>query len=42
LELLDNLAIGFDTALTLQNLFYAFAGCLIAFGVPACLTLAAR
>jgi putative tricarboxylic transport membrane protein len=29
LELLDNLAIGFDTALTLQNLFYAFAGCLI-------------
>jgi TctA family transporter len=26
---LDNLAIGFDTALTLQNLFYAFAGCLI-------------
>ncbi|MEF8723705.1 tripartite tricarboxylate transporter permease [Candidatus Accumulibacter phosphatis] len=29
MELLDNLAIGFDTALTLQNLFYAFAGCLI-------------
>ncbi len=29
MELLDNLAIGFGTALTLQNLFYAFAGCLI-------------
>ena len=29
MELLGNLAIGFGTALTLQNLFYAFAGCLI-------------
>ena len=29
MELLDNLAIGFGTALTLQNLLYAFAGCLI-------------
>ncbi|MGB7989997.1 MAG: tripartite tricarboxylate transporter permease, partial [Candidatus Methylophosphatis roskildensis] len=29
MELLSNLAIGFGTALTLQNLFYAFAGCLI-------------
>ena len=29
MELLDNLAIGFGTALTLQNLSYAFAGCLI-------------
>ncbi|WP_374690722.1 tripartite tricarboxylate transporter permease, partial [Accumulibacter sp.] len=29
MELLDNLAIGFGTALTLQNLFCAFAGCLI-------------
>jgi putative tricarboxylic transport membrane protein len=28
-ELVGNLAIGFGTALTLQNLFYAFAGCLI-------------
>lgn len=29
MELLGNLAIGFSTALTLQNLFYSFAGCLI-------------
>jgi TctA family transporter len=29
MDLLNNLAIGFATALTLQNLFYAFAGCLI-------------
>ncbi len=29
MELLGNLAIGFGTALTLQNLFHAFAGCLI-------------
>ncbi|MBK8636746.1 MAG: tripartite tricarboxylate transporter permease [Chromatiaceae bacterium] len=29
MELLGNLAIGFGTALTLQNLFYSFAGCLI-------------
>lgn len=28
MELLYNLALGFDTALTLQNLFYAFIGCL--------------
>jgi putative tricarboxylic transport membrane protein len=29
MELLGNLAIGFGTALTPQNLFYSFAGCLI-------------
>ncbi len=29
MDLLNNLAIGFATALTLQNLIYAFAGCLI-------------
>jgi TctA family transporter len=29
MELMNNLAIGFATALTFQNLFYAFAGCLI-------------
>ncbi len=29
MDLLNNLAIGFATALTFQNLFYAFAGCLI-------------
>ena len=29
MELLNNLALGFDTALTLQNLMYAFLGCLI-------------
>jgi putative tricarboxylic transport membrane protein len=29
MDLLANLALGFSTALSLQNLFYAFAGCLI-------------
>ena len=29
MELLANLALGFDTALTLQNLLYCFAGVLI-------------
>ncbi len=29
MELFNNLALGFDTALTLQNLMYAFLGCLI-------------
>jgi TctA family transporter len=29
MDLLNNLALGFATALTLQNLVYAFAGCLI-------------
>jgi TctA family transporter len=29
MELISNLAIGFGTALTLANLFYAFAGCMI-------------
>lgn len=29
MELLDNLALGFATALTLNNLFYAFVGCLL-------------
>lgn len=29
MELFDNLALGFTTALSLQNLFYAFLGCLI-------------
>jgi TctA family transporter len=29
MDLLANLALGFATALSLQNLFYAFAGCLI-------------
>jgi putative tricarboxylic transport membrane protein len=28
-DLLNNLALGFSTALTMQNLMYAFAGCLI-------------
>jgi putative tricarboxylic transport membrane protein len=28
-ELLDNLALGFETALTFQNLIYAFVGCLL-------------
>jgi putative tricarboxylic transport membrane protein len=29
MELLDNLALGFSTALTLQNLAYAFLGCFL-------------
>jgi putative tricarboxylic transport membrane protein len=29
MELLSNLALGFDTALSLQNLWYAFLGCII-------------
>ena len=29
MELFDNLALGFSTALTLQNLFYCFIGVLI-------------
>jgi TctA family transporter len=29
MELLDNLALGFSTALTLQNLLYCFIGCLL-------------
>ena len=29
MELIDNLALGFATALTLQNLFYCFIGVLI-------------
>ncbi len=29
MELLDNLALGFVTAISLQNLFYAFLGCLL-------------
>jgi putative tricarboxylic transport membrane protein len=28
-QLISNLALGFDTALSLQNLFYAFVGCLL-------------
>ncbi len=29
MELLDNLALGFSTALTFQNLLYCFIGCLL-------------
>jgi putative tricarboxylic transport membrane protein len=29
MDLFSNLALGFGTALTLPNLFYAFAGCMI-------------
>jgi putative tricarboxylic transport membrane protein len=29
MDLLNNLSLGFQTALTLQNLFYAFGGCLL-------------
>src|SRR5690606_30052410 len=29
MDIIGNLAIGFETALTLQNLFYAFIGCLL-------------
>ena len=29
MELLQHLALGFETALSLQNLFYAFVGCLL-------------
>ncbi|MEK1928271.1 MAG: tripartite tricarboxylate transporter permease, partial [Pararhizobium sp.] len=29
MELISNLGLGFATALSLQNLFYAFSGCLL-------------
>ena len=29
MELLNNLSLGFETAFTVQNLFYCFLGCLL-------------